>query len=247
MKNKTWDEFWGEFLQITFHEGHPDLWPARERKAKWFLEATGLPLGSCILDLGCGDGMIDVWLSRMGHLVTAVDRTSTVIKKATLIDDTKKVKFISADLKDIVFPPESFDAVLFTEASGLINRKEEIKLFEKIHTWLRPAGKFVLDFPETAEIKNTWSKEFPQGVIRAESSFDESTRIQNIQFYFTPQGEEEFGIYDPYDLEKADQPGIIRYLYPRSEINLVLQKVGFATTEIGHYYDKNYFGILAGK
>ena len=208
MKNKTWDEFWGEFLQITFHLGHPDLWPARERKAKWFLQATGLQPGSSILDLGCGDGMIDVWLSRMGHSVTAVDRTITVIEKARQIDDTKKVKFIAADLKEIVFQSDSFDAVLFTEASGLINRK---------------------------------------GVIRAESSFDESTRIQNIQFYFTPHGEEEFGIYEPYDLENADQPGIIRYLYPLSEISLILQRVGFTTTEIGHYYEKNYFAILAGK
>ena len=62
--------------------------------------------------------------------------------------------------------------------------------------------KFILDCPETAEFKNTWSKSFPMEVIRADSRFNEATRIQNIQFYFTPQTEdgnpkeEEFGIYD---------------------------------------------------
>lgn len=247
MKFKTWNEFWGEFLQITFHHGHPDLWPARERKAHWFIKHTGLNPGASVLDLGCGDGMIDVWLSRMGMQVTAVDRTTNVIEKAKQIDDTRKVNFISADLTKISFNPFSFDAVLFTEATGLINRNEEAKLIKKVYSWLKPNGKFVLDCPEIAELKNTWSKNFPDGVVRADSSFDEATRIQNIQFYFTPKGGEEFGIYDPYDLEMADAPGIIRYLYPRSEINSLLLDAGFTTVEIGHYYEKNYFGILAVK
>jgi hypothetical protein len=46
MENKTWDEFWGEFLQITFHEGHPGLWPARERKANWMKKHSDLSPGS---------------------------------------------------------------------------------------------------------------------------------------------------------------------------------------------------------
>lgn len=100
MKNKTWDEFWGVFLQITFHEGHPDLWPARERKALWAEKNLALKPEAKILDLGCGDGMLDVWLSRMGYSLTGVDRNSNVLNNARIIDDTGRIKFIASDLAE---------------------------------------------------------------------------------------------------------------------------------------------------
>lgn len=177
MKNKTWNEFWGEFLQITFHEGHPDLWPARERKALWASKHFKLPVGTTILDLGCGDGMLDIWLSRMGFNMTAVDRNEIVLKKAKVTDDTQRVKFISSDLKDVQFASQFFDAVIFIEASGLMNKKDELKLFEKIFYWLKPGGKFIIDCPETVELKNSWTREFPSGKARGVSGFDETTRI----------------------------------------------------------------------
>lgn len=103
MKNKTWNEFWGEFLQIHFHEGNPELWPSRERKASWVQKIMLLEPGATILNLGCGDGLVDIWLSRMGFNVTAVDRNANVLEITKRKDDTKKVKFISSDLKLINF------------------------------------------------------------------------------------------------------------------------------------------------
>lgn len=79
MKNKTWNEFWGEFLQITFHEGHPDLWPSRQRKAVWIEKNLDLKSKAKVLDLGCGDGLLDISLSRMGYEITGVDRNSKKI------------------------------------------------------------------------------------------------------------------------------------------------------------------------
>jgi cyclopropane fatty-acyl-phospholipid synthase-like methyltransferase len=247
MKNKTWNEFWGEFLQVTFHVGHPDLWPARERKALWAHEHFQLPQGSKILDLGCGDGMLDVWLSRMGFDVTAVDRNSNVLEIAKTTDDTKRVKFISADLKNINFEAASFDAVMFIESIGLMSKEDELHLFKSIHSWLKPDGKLLLDCPEIVELKNSWTREFPMGTARGVSGFNEDTRIQDIQFYFKPTGEEEFGIYDPYDLEKGDVSGIMRYLYPKAEIIQILEDIGFKMSEVEHYYEKNYFGMLGIK
>ena len=247
MKNKTWNEFWGEFLQITFHEGHPDLWPTRERKALWANRYFKLPLDSAILDLGCGDGMLDIWLSRMGFNITAVDRNLNVLEKAKIIDNTKKVNFIFADLKDIQFASQSFDAVIFIEALGLMSKNADLQLFEKIYSWLKPGGKFILDCPDFVELKNSWTKEFPIGLARCSSSFDPKTRIQDIQFYFTPKNKEEFGMHDPYDIEKGDVSGIRRYLYPESELAETLKKVGFKTQKIDHYYEKNYYALLAEK
>ena len=247
MKNKTWNEFWCEFLQVTFHEGHPDLWPARERKALWAKKHAQLVDAAEILDFGCGDGMIDVWFSRMGFSATAVDRNSNVLEHAKATDDTKKVKFISADLKEVNFEPQSFDLVAFIETLGLMSKNEELKLFRKIHSWLKPGGKFIIDCPEIVELKNSWTREFPHGVARGVSGFDEVTRIQDIQFYFKLHNEEEFGIYDPYDFSKGDVSGIMRYLYPQAELKGILEEVGFQVQSIEHYYEKNYFGFMGTK
>ena len=248
MKNKSWNEFWGEFLQVTFHEGHPDLWPARERKALWVQKYFELAPDAKILDLGCGDGILDIWLSRMGFNITAVDRNSKVLETAKKIDDTKRVSFISSDLNQFISEPESFDAVLFIESSGLMSKENELKLFKKIYSWLKPHGKFILDCPEFVELKNSWTREFPIGIARGVSGFNEVSRMQDIQFYFKPNDEDdEFGIYDPYDLGKGNVPGIMRYLYPKAEIKNALEAVGFRTQEIGHYYEKNYFSIMGTK
>jgi hypothetical protein len=124
----------------------------------------------------------------------------------------------------------------------------ELKLFKNIYSWLKPGGKLMIDCPEFVELENSWTKVFSEGTARGVSGFDKKTRIEDIQFYFKPQGEEEeFGIYDPYDLEKGDVPGIMRYLYTKSELVEILQKIGFETSEVEHYYAKNYFGFLATK
>jgi 2-polyprenyl-3-methyl-5-hydroxy-6-metoxy-1,4-benzoquinol methylase len=59
--------------------------------------------GSKLLDLGCGDGLLDIWLARWGNDVTAVDRNSSVIGHAMTEDDTKKVTFVTNDLRDVDF------------------------------------------------------------------------------------------------------------------------------------------------
>lgn len=246
-RNKTWNEFWGEFLQVTFHEANPELWPSRERKALWAIKNLDLKPKSKILDLGCGDGILDIWLSRMGFKVIAVDRNSKVLEHARKRDDTNRVEFISSDLRDINFESNSFDAVIFIESTGLMSKSDDGILFKKVHSLLKPKAKFILDCPENAELKNSWSREFSNGTARGESIFDETTRIQDIQFYFKPHGQDEFGIYDPYDVSKGELPGINRYLYPRSEIREILENIGFATKEVDHYYEKNYFSLLAEK
>jgi 2-polyprenyl-3-methyl-5-hydroxy-6-metoxy-1,4-benzoquinol methylase len=247
MNYKTWDEFWGEFLQVTFHEGNPELWPARQRKADWIQLHTKLHPGAQILDLGCGDGMIDILLSRMGYHVTAVDRSEVVLKLARKTDDTGKVQFIILDLKHIDFPKASFDAVLIIETSGLMSKAEDFAMLQKAAQWLKPGGKLIMDCPEVVDVTNTWSRDFPQGTITGKSSFDTLTRIQDIQFFFKTLAGEEFGLHDPYDLEKSTGSGITRYLYPKKEVSELFKAAGLAPQEIPHYYPANYFAFMGTK
>lgn len=90
-----------------------------------------------------------------------------------------------------------------------------------------------------------WAGEYSKQRVAISYEIDQLAR--QGQCFFKPHGEEEFGIYDPYDLEKGDVPGVLRYLYPKGEIQQILQGLGFKTNQIDHYYGENYFGILAEK
>lgn len=247
MKYKSWNEFWGEFLQVTFHKGHPELWPSRERKVEWFIKQTGLQPGAKILDMGCGDGIIDILLSRLGYEVTSVDRNSKVLEVARTMDDTQKVNFVCSELQDFTAAPGTFDAVLFIETTGLMSKADDSAMIAKAYSWLKPGGKVILDCPEHVDDGQPWSKDYPEGTVRGEMKFNANTRVQNIQFFFKPINGEEFGIHDPYDKTKSSGPGIIRYLYPKTEMTGILENIGFKVQEVDHYYPKNYYGLMGTK
>src|SRR5687768_7152863 len=67
--------------------------------------------GSAVLDLGCGSGQpIDAFLIARGLRVTGIDIAGVQISlaQATLPDGT----FINADMSEVAFRPDSFDAVV---------------------------------------------------------------------------------------------------------------------------------------
>lgn len=231
MDHKSFDEFWAEFLQVTFHADNPDLWPSRQRKAIWCQEHLNLTQGASILDLGCGDGLIDIWLSRMGFSLTAVDRSRSVLELAKAKDDTGKVYFLPADIRQIQFEKASFDAVMVLETSGLMDKNEELMLFKRINDWLLPGGKFVIDCCESAETFNSWKKMFPDGEVSCRSSFDSTVRMQHIDFSFTPTSGTAFGLFDPI---RDDSPGISRYLYPKEELCSAMKNAGFNVQQVPH-------------
>ena len=244
MLYKSFDEFWAKYLQITFHLENPDRWPSRQRKASWCKKYLGLSDGAKILDLGCGDGLIDIWLSRFGMDVTAVDRNPSVLEHAQAEDDTKRVKFIISDLRKLSFQNASYNAVLFLEASGLMTKDDDQTLLRNIHNWLSPNGSIVIDCCELAEVSNSWSKVFPQGEISVCSTFDAETRMQRIEFNFKKTSGETFGLLDPI---RDNKSGISRYLYPKEEMISMLHFAGFEVSEVPHYYEKNYYALVGSR
>ena len=76
---RTWDEFWAERLVLRFHAYNPQRWAARRERAQWLFGLLQLTHGSRIVDLGCGDGILDICLYQLGARVTAVGRTASLI------------------------------------------------------------------------------------------------------------------------------------------------------------------------
>jgi len=242
---KTWDEFWAMFLQVTFHLQNPDRWTSRTQRAIWIQKNTGIDQGAKVLNIGCGDGILDICLSRLGMEVTAIDRNPSVLSNAENEDDTKRVRFITADLRRLSFPRQSFQAALFLECSGLVKKEEDQQLFKNIYEWLAPGGKFIVDCPLSAEISGSWSKSFLEGVVTFRHSFDPESRMFRIDPEFKESTGHVFGLMDPI---RDSLPGLSRYYYPREEITSMLKSVGFRVSLAdSHYHESNYFALVATK
>jgi ubiquinone/menaquinone biosynthesis C-methylase UbiE len=246
-KSKTMDEFWGQFLQVTFHEGKPERWTTREKKAKWCMEHLNLKADSNVLELGCGDGIVDIWLSRLKCNVTAVDRMGSVLDHARTEDDTKRVHFIQSDLQKIQFPNQSFDGIFIFETLGLQKKEEDLKLLGETYKWLNTGGRIAVDCPVSPSVKNVWEKEFPFGRVHADTSFDENTRTHKLNFNFYPKAGEPFSLKDVTCSNYDSDASISRYIYTQDELQTTLEKIGFKVQVVPHYYEQGYFGLIGIK
>ena len=104
--------------------------------------ASLLPSGAAVLDLGCGAGVpVTRWLADRTFAVTGVDVSARQLDLAR-----KKVPagtFLKADMTELTFAPESFDAAVAFHSIIHVPRAEQPALLEKIHRWLRPEGVFL--------------------------------------------------------------------------------------------------------
>jgi cyclopropane fatty-acyl-phospholipid synthase-like methyltransferase len=101
--------------------------------------ASLLPPEAAVLDLGCGAGVpVTRWLADRGFAVTGVDVSAKQLQLArTFVPDGT---FIKADMTEVDFGPETFDAVVAFHSIIHVPRTEHPALLESIHRWLRPGG-----------------------------------------------------------------------------------------------------------
>jgi 2-polyprenyl-3-methyl-5-hydroxy-6-metoxy-1,4-benzoquinol methylase len=101
--------------------------------------ASLLPSEAAVLDLGCGAGVpVTRWLADRGFTVTGVDVSAKQLELArTNVPDGI---FLKADMTEVVFGPESFDAVVAFHSIIHVPRTEHRTLLENIHRWLKPGG-----------------------------------------------------------------------------------------------------------
>lgn len=68
------------------------------------------PPGEATLDVGCGEGRLARDLARLGHNVTGIDRSPTMVEAARAA--SPEIPFRLADAAALPFPDESFDCVV---------------------------------------------------------------------------------------------------------------------------------------
>jgi SAM-dependent methyltransferase len=115
----------------------------------FLIEAMELSGRERILDLACGYGRHALEFARRGYEVTGVDITPAFVEdaKMTARNEGLEADFILSDLRDVGFNQE-FDVVL-NLADGAIgyleDDQENLKIFDRISTALKPGGKHLMD------------------------------------------------------------------------------------------------------
>ena len=101
-----------------------------------------LPQGATVLDLGCGAGVpVTRWLTERGFAVTGVDVSARQLELAR--KNVPEATFLKADMAEVTFAPETFDAVVAFHSIIHVPRKHHQELLRNIHRWLEPRGVFL--------------------------------------------------------------------------------------------------------
>jgi SAM-dependent methyltransferase len=97
-----------------------------------------LPVGSRVLELGCGRGVPATRELAKRHDVVGVDISSSQIALAR--HHVPEATFVHADVMELELPAGSYDAVVSIYMFGHIPPEEGGRLVERITDWLRPRG-----------------------------------------------------------------------------------------------------------
>ena len=109
-----------------------------------------------LLDLGCGAGepVARYFLDRH-WLVTGVDFSERMLALAAHY--APEMKTLHANMTDIAFNTNQFNAIIASYSLFHISAKEHAALFENFHRWLKPNGKALFTY---ASKEYTGSNEF---------------------------------------------------------------------------------------
>ena len=122
--------------------GRPDPSTAEttDRYSRWVDELADLvPMGSRVLDLGCGAGLPATrLLARRGFDVTGLDFSDVQIDRARRL--VPEARFVRADMATWDAEPGSFDAVVSFYALIHGPLEDQRRLLPRISKWLAPNG-----------------------------------------------------------------------------------------------------------
>jgi len=98
-----------------------------------------------VLDLGCGVGEpFSANFINRGWSVTGVDFSQRMLDLAAKY--VPNMNTINADMRNIEFASDQFDAVTIIYALFHVPRNEHAALFRRIFDWLRPRGKVLFTY-----------------------------------------------------------------------------------------------------
>ena len=192
-----------------------------------FIErALRVPVGSKILDVGCGLGVQTVELASRGYHMVGLDISPTMVARAydEAEDRGLQIDFVRGDMREVTFE-EPFDAMLcWGTTFGYFSEEENELTIRKFHDSIRPHGTLLLevvnrDFMIGSQPNQVWF-EVDSAVCMEETDFDYATsRLRVKRRVANHSGQQNDRLYS------------IR-LYALHEICALLEQNGFRVDEI---------------
>jgi SAM-dependent methyltransferase len=123
-----------------------------------------------ILDLGCGTGGHDIFLSKKGFYVTGIDQAPEMINQASRHASNKNIEFHVGNIQTLELN-KKFDAVvsLFHVMSYQVTASDLLRCFKTAKNHLHEGGAFIFDFwhgagvlsdPPAIRVKKVENEEF---------------------------------------------------------------------------------------
>lgn len=192
-----------------------------------FIErALRIPVGSRVLDAGCGLGAQTVELASRGYHLVGLDISATMVSRAydEAEDRGLQIDFVRGDMRDVTFE-EPFDALLcWGTTFGYFSEEENEVAIRQFHQALKPNGTLLLevvnrDFMIGSQPNQVWF-EVDGAVCMEETDFDyETSRLRVKRRVASHSG------------QQNDRRYSIR-LYALHEIRALLERNGFRVDEI---------------
>lgn len=223
-EEESWYErFFGEAYLRTVRTATP-----KEVSAECdFIErALGVPVGSRVLDVGCGLGAQTVELASRGYQMVGLDISSTMVSRAMdeAVDRGLQVEFVCGDMREAAFD-EPFDALLcWGTTFGYFTEEENERSIRQFRRALKPNGTLLLDvvnrdFMIGSQPNQVWF-EVDTAVCMEETDFDyQTSRLRVKRRVASHSG------------QQTDRRYSIR-LYALHEIRALLERNGFRVDEV---------------
>jgi SAM-dependent methyltransferase len=141
---QTLRESWNALSRVYRppHEGADHFGHGDGEYLEWLRPLLdGLPVGSKVLDLGCGTGVPASRLLSAKFDVTGVDLSDVMVRRARRL--VPGANFLRADLAAVQFDEGGFAAVIALYSIIHVPLAEQRSLFRSVRRWLRPGGWFL--------------------------------------------------------------------------------------------------------
>ncbi len=116
-----------------------------EARLRWMVERLEIKPGAAVLDVGTGTGVFLPYLrnsiGREGRIV-ALDFAEEMLARATAKNFNGNIKYLCADVTDIPFPDETFDAVVCY--SSFPHFQDKPKALEELGRVTRGGGRLFI-------------------------------------------------------------------------------------------------------
>ncbi|RMG24398.1 MAG: class I SAM-dependent methyltransferase [Methanobacteriota archaeon] len=222
--------------------------------------------GSPILELGCGSGRVTLKLAGAGYTVVGIDLSRKMLDIARRKlqeapqEVQQRIELDQQDMSRLHLPGKQFNLALmpYGEFAHVLERERQDATLKAVYNHLRPGGRLIIGMsnwdPHEERISfekvgiARWGHSMPlkfEGVFYDEENERVITRYLARGYDPSVQIAVHVYIHEINDKEGrliARKTNVlpIRYVF-RYEMEMLLEKAGFAVEDIFGYYDKSEF------